>query len=212
MLYPATILCWYGPQCLIAKTIMCHSVKKVSSVTTELYWLPSTNMKLISLSVWPGVKDIDSRSKGLEFDSHCWSCVEVLVKLLISYRLCQTSRDGYLVEWKKKSYIVKIGYSCSKNVQMMNSPQRRQDWKCVFQSQGCNLFSPLNSYGIWIKTYAFIFWIATSLKVDHLRTLDIALVTYICFIVIPHCNISYGTEPRTLSTLNKVYFRDLHII
>ena len=41
---------------------------------------------------------LDSRSKGLGFDSHCWSCLEVLDKLLIPYCLCLPSTDGYLVD------------------------------------------------------------------------------------------------------------------
>ena len=39
-------------------------------------------------------------------------CVEVLGKRLISHCLCPPSSDGYPVEWE--SYIVMIGYSCSK--------------------------------------------------------------------------------------------------
>ena len=44
--------------------------------------------------------------------AHDQSCVEVLGKPLISRRLCPPSSDGYLVE--RESYIVMIGYSCSK--------------------------------------------------------------------------------------------------
>ena len=36
-------------------------------------------------------KALDSRSKGLGFDSHCWSCVEVSGKVLIPHCLCQSS-------------------------------------------------------------------------------------------------------------------------
>ena len=43
-------------------------------------------------------------SEGLGFDSHCWSCVEVLGKLLISYCLCPPSSDGYLVKQKLENY------------------------------------------------------------------------------------------------------------
>ena len=39
---------------------------------------------------------LDSRSKGLGFAFHCWSCVEVLGKLVIPYSLCLTSSDEYL--------------------------------------------------------------------------------------------------------------------
>ena len=41
---------------------------------------------------------LDSSSKGLRFDCHCWSCVAVLGKLLIPYCLCLPSCDGYLVD------------------------------------------------------------------------------------------------------------------
>ena len=40
---------------------------------------------------------LDARSKGLGFDSHCWSCVEVSVRLLIPNCLCLLLTDGYLV-------------------------------------------------------------------------------------------------------------------
>ena len=46
------------------------------------------------------------------FKSSCWPCDEVLGKPLISYCLCPPSSSGYLVE--QESYIVVIGYSCSK--------------------------------------------------------------------------------------------------
>ena len=42
----------------------------------------------------------NSRSEGLEFDSHCWSCVDVLGKLLIPYCLSPPRSNGYLVERK----------------------------------------------------------------------------------------------------------------
>ena len=45
-------------------------------------------------------------------ESRCQQCVEVLGKPLISCYLCPPSSDGYLVE--RKSWIVMIGYSCSK--------------------------------------------------------------------------------------------------
>ena len=43
-------------------------------------------------------KTLDSRSKGLGFDSHYWPCVELVGKLLIPFCLCLPSSDGYLVE------------------------------------------------------------------------------------------------------------------
>ena len=43
---------------------------------------------------------LDSRSKGLGFDSHCWLCVEVIGKLIIPYCLSLSlpSSDGCQVE------------------------------------------------------------------------------------------------------------------
>ena len=55
---------------------------------------------------------LDSRSEGLGFNSHCWLCVEVLGKLLISYCICPPSSDGYLAERKLENYA-------------LNSPPRR---------------------------------------------------------------------------------------
>ena len=49
-------------------------------------------------SMWPNELNVDSKSKGLEYDSHCWSCVKVLGKLLIPFCLCLPSSDGYLME------------------------------------------------------------------------------------------------------------------
>ena len=40
---------------------------------------------------------LDWRSKGLEFDSHCLSFVEILGKLLILYCLCLPISDWYLM-------------------------------------------------------------------------------------------------------------------
>ena len=57
-------------------------------------------------------KALDSRSKGLEFSSHCWSCVEVFNKLLVPYSLSLPNIDRYLVV--SESYIVMTGYFCSK--------------------------------------------------------------------------------------------------
>ena len=45
-----------------------------------------------------GERALDSRSKGLGFDSHCWLCVEVSGKLFIPCCLCPPRNDGYLVE------------------------------------------------------------------------------------------------------------------
>ena len=47
---------------------------------------------------------LDSKSKGLGFDSYCWSCVEVSGKLIILCCLCPFSNNGYLVEWKMFNY------------------------------------------------------------------------------------------------------------
>ena len=41
-----------------------------------------------------------SRSNCLEFDYHCWSCVQVLGKCLIQNYLYQSSSDGNLVDEK----------------------------------------------------------------------------------------------------------------
>ena len=41
---------------------------------------------------------LDSRSKGLGFDSHCWSCVEVSGEIFIPYCLCLASSGEYLVD------------------------------------------------------------------------------------------------------------------
>ena len=38
------------------------------------------------------------RSKGLQFDSSCWFCVEILDKLLIPHCLSLASSDEYLVD------------------------------------------------------------------------------------------------------------------
>ena len=40
---------------------------------------------------------LDSRSKGLRFDSQCWPCVEVSGKLRIPHCLGPPSCNGYLV-------------------------------------------------------------------------------------------------------------------
>ena len=47
--------------------------------------------------MWASGKAFDSRSKGLGFDSHCWSFVEVSGKLFMTYCLCLPSSDGYPV-------------------------------------------------------------------------------------------------------------------
>ena len=57
--------------------------------------------KVCVVLVWehvPSWNRANSRSKGLGFDSHCWSYVEVPGKLLISYRLCIPSSDGHLMD------------------------------------------------------------------------------------------------------------------
>ena len=60
---------------------------------------------------------LNSKSKGLGFDSHCWSCVSVSCKRLISYCLCPPITDGYLVDCKKKhTKIVMIDYSCAQEM------------------------------------------------------------------------------------------------
>ena len=53
-----------------------------------------------------------SNSKGLGFDSHCWSCVEASDKLRISYRLGPPSRNGYLVH---RSKIGSIAADCRRH-------------------------------------------------------------------------------------------------
>ena len=72
--------------------------------------------------MWPSGWALDPRSKGLVFDSHCWSCVEVSGKLLIPYCLCPLSSDGYLVERKFGKLWMTLA---AENV--LNSPQRRWD-------------------------------------------------------------------------------------
>ena len=49
---------------------------------------------------------LDSRSKGLGFDSHCCPCVEVLGKLRIPHCFGPPSRNGYLVHRSKVGSIV----------------------------------------------------------------------------------------------------------
>ena len=56
----------------------------------------------------PADKVLDSRSKGLRFNSHCWSYVQVLGKLLIPHLLCLASSDRYLVD--KKKYLSAYSY------------------------------------------------------------------------------------------------------
>ena len=48
--------------------------------------------------MWPIDRVMDSKSKGMWFNPHCWSCVEVSDKLLIPHCLCLPSSDGYLVD------------------------------------------------------------------------------------------------------------------
>ena len=49
---------------------------------------------------------LDSRSKGLGFDSQCWQCVDVSGKLCTSHCLGPTSSNGYLVYRSKVGSIV----------------------------------------------------------------------------------------------------------
>ena len=48
----------------------------------------------------------DTGSKGLEFDSYCWSCVEVSGKLHISHCLGPLSRNRFMVPRSKVGSIV----------------------------------------------------------------------------------------------------------
>ena len=54
--------------------------------TTGLYNIPLTCavviliLNLLNDHTWEFVTELDSRSKDLKFDSHSWSCVEVLDK------------------------------------------------------------------------------------------------------------------------------------
>ena len=41
---------------------------------------------------------LNSKLKGFEFDSQCWSRSEVSGKLFVLYCLCIPSSDGYLVD------------------------------------------------------------------------------------------------------------------
>ena len=77
---------------------------------------------------------LGSRSEDLGFDSHCWSCVEVTGKLLISCCLCPPNSDGYLVE--------QIKLICNVGRNALNFPQK--SWTCnkgVFQYQRCTVHS-----------------------------------------------------------------------
>ena len=69
---------------------------------------PSTGVTLALHVGASGLVDraSDSRLKGVGFDSHCWSCVEVSDKLLISYCLCllavmDTWGSRFVTEWLK---------------------------------------------------------------------------------------------------------------
>ena len=55
---------------------------------------------------------LDTRSEGLWFDSHCWSCVEVSGKLCTLHCLGSPSHNGYLMHRSKDGSIVAgcIGY------------------------------------------------------------------------------------------------------
>ena len=65
-------------------------------------------------------RTLDLRLEDLGFDSHCWSCVEVLGKLLIPYCLCLPSSTEYHVERKLGKLLIAIA---AENA--MISPQRR---------------------------------------------------------------------------------------
>ena len=62
----------------------------------DLLWL-----KFSCMTCGPVDRVLDSRSKGLGFDSQCWPCVEVLGKLRIPHCLGPPSRNGYLVHRSK---------------------------------------------------------------------------------------------------------------
>ena len=97
---------------------------------------------------------LDSISQCLGFDSYCWSCVEVLGKLLIPYCLCPPSSDGYLVEWE--SYIM-TGYSCSRMCKCWILPRGDETVKRVCSdTRGVNC-SPLNPWRYQDSTCSFIY-------------------------------------------------------
>ena len=96
---------------------------------------------------------LDSKSEGLGFDSHCWSCVVVSYKLLIPHCLCPTS-DGYLVEHKLENV---NGISYRKCAEF--SPEEIRPYMRKFQHKGCNLWSLLNSHGYQtINIHIYIFF------------------------------------------------------
>ena len=84
-------------------------------------WLTTYSNLLQTSSIW------NISSVRLGFDSHCWSCVEVLGKLLIPYCLCPPSNNGYLMEQK----IVKLWMALAAE-NALNSPQRR--WNRIRES------------------------------------------------------------------------------
>ena len=95
---------------------------------------------------------LDSRSEGLELDSHCWSCVEVSGKPLIPYRHCPPSSDGYLVD---KNWKIVNGINCRKYAEF--PPEEMRLYKREFQYQGCNLWSMLNSRYPTINIHIYIY-------------------------------------------------------
>ena len=117
---------------------------------------------------------LDSRSEGLGFDSHCWSCVEVSGKLFIPYCLWSPSSDGYLVERK-----IVNGISCRECAAF--SPEEMRPYKREFQYQGCKLKSPLNSREYQtINIYIYIYtcnylttWLRTCRKDLYGMALDL---------------------------------------
>ena len=107
---------------------------------------------------------LDSRTEGLGFDSHCWSCVEVLGTLLIPYCLNPPNNE-YLVE--QKNWKIVNGISCRKCAEF--SSEEMKPYKREFQYQGCKLQKSAELTGI------------SDYKNLHLHLLITALVcTYIC--------------------------------
>ena len=84
----------------------------------------------------PVGRALDSRTKDLGFDSHCWSCVKMLGKLLIPYHLRQPSSDGYLVEREK--YTVMIGHSCNRICNCWILPRGDETRRVCSNTRGVN--------------------------------------------------------------------------
>ena len=75
----------------------------------------------------PVGKVLVSRSEGLGFDSHHWSCVEVPSKLLIPWCLCPPICDWYLVERQFGELWIALAPENA-----LKSPQQR--WYCIRES------------------------------------------------------------------------------